>query len=129
MLDLFIQFSRLAYYTLHLDNILSFLLMLLCAPFYILLHINNYNNNNNYNSTQPLTPGACELSPCFLCNEEVSGPVLYAFGGRNKRKSGIINTQVMNPGQDPVFVGSKRPCSTIANLQQPARICPVTEEV
>jgi len=55
--------------------------------------------------------------------------VFKAFGGRTRRNSGIITTfpKEIVPNTPPVFVGTKRPCSTIADLPQPARICPVAD--
>jgi len=55
----------------------------------------------------------------------VSGPVFKAFGGRTRRNSGIINTI---PSEAGFILGVKRPCSAIANIKQPARICPVDVE-
>jgi len=73
----------------------------------------------------PIIPGTCDLNPCLQCDEDVSTPVFKEFGGRTRRNSGIINTIAT---EDGYTLGLKRPCSTIANLKQPARICPVVVE-
>lgn len=60
----------------------------------------------------PLTPGTCDLSPCVLCDEEVSGPIFQQYAGRTRRNTGIVTTFPSETG----FAGLKRPCSSIANL-------------
>jgi len=71
----------------------------------------------------PLKQGTCELSNCFACDEDVSGPIFAQFSGRTRRNSGIVTT-FPNPAiSDSPFVGTKRPCSTIANVKQPSRTC------
>lgn len=75
--------------------------------------------------SSPLAPGTCDLAPCSACDEEVSGAIFGAFAGRRRRNSGIITTFPMQlPTGDTAYVGYKRPCSAIANIEQPVLECP-----
>mmetsp|Transcript_9081 Transcript_9081/g.10141 ORF Transcript_9081/g.10141 Transcript_9081/m.10141 type:complete len:377 (-) Transcript_9081:232-1362(-) len=71
----------------------------------------------------PMKAGSCDLSNCFSCDEDTSGPLFKKYSGRTRRNSGIITTfqNLEVPGFP--FVGSKRPCSTIASVKQPSTTC------
>ena len=84
-----------------------------------LIIIINYHYCVHTHSALPLSPGTCELAPCTACDEEVSGPLFAAFGGRTRRNSGIITARKVGD----VFDGNKRPCSIIANIEQPVLEC------
>jgi len=44
---------------------------------------------------------ACALNPCLQCDEDRAGPIFSSFGGRTRRRSGLLSEIV-------------RPCDTIA---------------
>jgi len=71
----------------------------------------------------PMKAGTCDLSNCFSCDEDASGPLFKKYSGRTRRNSGIITT-FQNPEVPGFpFMGSKRSCSTIANVKQPSTTC------
>jgi len=72
---------------------------------------------------RPIKQGTCELSACFSCDEDASGPIFKQFGGRTRRNSGVITTFQTPVYPGTPFVGTKRPCSTIDNVKQPSRTC------
>jgi hypothetical protein len=45
----------------------------------------------------------CELNPCLQCDEDYAGPIFSSFGGRTRRRSGLLSEII-------------RPCSTIAKI-------------
>ena len=68
----------------------------------------------------PISPGTCELTPCFSCDEDASGAIFKQYSGRTRRNSGIVTTRQV-PFDPFPFVGTKRECSTISNIKQPSR--------
>jgi hypothetical protein len=48
------------------------------------------------------TPG-CELNECLQCDEDKAGPLFTSFGGRTRRRSGLLSEIVRN-------------CSSIATI-------------
>lgn len=58
-------------------------------------------------------PPACALSPCLECDEVEAGPLFSSFGGRTRRRSGLLSEIVRN-------------CSSIATgiAHDPSQQCP-----
>mmetsp|Transcript_12878 Transcript_12878/g.14111 ORF Transcript_12878/g.14111 Transcript_12878/m.14111 type:complete len:377 (-) Transcript_12878:78-1208(-) len=71
----------------------------------------------------PMKAGSCDLSNCFSCDEDASGPLFKKYSGRTRRNSGIITTFQNPEVPEFPFMGSKRSCSTIANVKQPSTTC------
>jgi hypothetical protein len=46
-------------------------------------------------------PAPCALNPCLQCDEDKAGPVFSEFGGRTRRRSGLLSEII-------------RPCDSIA---------------
>eukprot|EP00339_Tiarina_fusa_P026832 CAMPEP_0117056868 /NCGR_PEP_ID=MMETSP0472-20121206/39463_1 /TAXON_ID=693140 ORGANISM="Tiarina fusus, Strain LIS" /NCGR_SAMPLE_ID=MMETSP0472 /ASSEMBLY_ACC=CAM_ASM_000603 /LENGTH=334 /DNA_ID=CAMNT_0004773497 /DNA_START=42 /DNA_END=1046 /DNA_ORIENTATION=- len=65
----------------------------------------------------PNDPNTCELNPCLQCDEDASGEIFSKFAGRTRRNSGIVST-VQNPAAGNAWVGVKRECDTIADIEQ-----------
>ena len=49
-------------------------------------------------------PPACQINDCLECDEENAGPVFSAYGGRTRRRSGLLSEII-------------RPCDTIARIE------------
>jgi hypothetical protein len=56
-------------------------------------------------------PPECVLNACLQCDEEKSGPIFKQFGGRTRRRAGLLSAIA-------------RPCSQVVLLEQDA--CPAT---
>lgn len=50
------------------------------------------------------SPPACALNDCLECDEEKAGPIFTAYGGRSRRRSGLLSEIV-------------RDCSSIAQIE------------
>jgi hypothetical protein len=71
----------------------------------------------NLRLAQAMDPD-CTLNECLQCDDDASGTIFELYAGRTRRKSGIITTfDASGMGLGP-YVGLKRPCSSIADIEQ-----------
>ena len=71
------------------------------------------------NVPQPNDPETCNLSPCILCDEEASGPIFAEYAGLTRRRAGIVTATDLTEPAGLYWVGTKRDCDTIADIQLP----------
>ena len=61
-------------------------------------------------------PG-CELADCIQCDEDLSGPLFKHFGGRTRRKSGLLST-IARPCSSIPHMVHHDPCPAVVGSQE-----------